>query len=167
MNTGICPKHLLNYVINPTLKHIGLDSRKSSALIIGTAAKESRLGYYLKQIKGPALGMYQIEPKTHKDVYENFLLFRENNELRAKVDQLSRFSTYDKREHELITNLEYATAIARIIYYRVPYPLPNRDNVEDMAYYWKKYYNTLYGKGTMLEFIHSYEELVEGKINES
>lgn len=164
MATGISPKHLLEYVIRPTLKHIGLYSEDAEILLIDTLAQESMLGHYLKQLKGPALGPYQIEPPTHKDVYDNFLIFNKNYLLRQRVASLSRFEHSENRECELITNLEYSTAIARLIYYRAPEKLPSKDDVEGRARYWKKYYNTPKGKGTEEEFISSHERLVRGRI---
>ena len=53
---GIHPKHLAEYVIRPSLKPLGLYSLEAEQLLLGTAAVESQLGFYLHQIKGPALG---------------------------------------------------------------------------------------------------------------
>ena len=38
--------------------------------------------------------------------------------------------------------------------------LPDADNVAELAHYWKLYYNTPEGKGTVEEFIKNYELLV-------
>ena len=44
--------------------------RKQSAidLLLGTAAQESAFGTYLRQVNGPALGAFQMEPATFKSV---------------------------------------------------------------------------------------------------
>ena len=60
---------------------------------------------------------------------------------------------------QLKGNLYYAVAMCRIHYYRVSEALPN--DLEGMARYWKKYYNTELGKGTVEEFIHNYEQAVK------
>lgn len=33
-------------------------------LLLGTAAQESEFGKYIRQIRGPALGVFQMEPAT-------------------------------------------------------------------------------------------------------
>jgi hypothetical protein len=149
---GINIKHLKEYVIRPTLSKLDLWSKSAESLLIGTIAQESQAGYFLKQIKGPALGIYQIEPATHDDVWNNYLMFRE--ELAAKVKKIANTTGSE----ELIHNLAYGTAIARIIYLRAPQALPFHKNIGEMAQYWKKYYNTEFGKGTVSAFIYNYSK---------
>jgi hypothetical protein len=36
------------------------------------------------------------------------------------------------------------------------------NDIAGMARYWKRYYNTVHGKGTEAEFIKNYEELING-----
>lgn len=58
------------YVIRPTLEKIELWSEAAENLLLGTTAQESHMGTYIKQVgKGPALGIYQMEPATHKDIW--------------------------------------------------------------------------------------------------
>jgi hypothetical protein len=45
-----------------------LASLNAIQLLMGTAAQESHLGTYLKQINGPALGVFQMEPNTEIDI---------------------------------------------------------------------------------------------------
>jgi len=163
---GIDPQDLVSFVISPTLRQLNAYSESACMLILCTAAQESRLGHNLHQINGPALGIYQVEPDTHADIYENFLLYIKESNLMRCVKNLSRFEDYYQRENELITNLEYATAICRLVYYRHSEPLPELDDINGMAFYWKKYYNTVNGKGTVSKFLDSYERLVKGKIYE-
>ena len=49
--------------------------------------------------------------------------------------------------------------MARIHYRRVPSPLPKLSLV-GLAYYWKKYYNTVKGKGSVNEFRHNFSRFV-------
>jgi hypothetical protein len=147
-------KQLKSLVIVPTLVELGLYSDSAVNLLLGTCAQESKMGTYLKQINGIALGIYQIESKTHDDVWENYLNY--NTILR---DKISRFS--ECKANNLITNLAYSTAIARIIYLRVPERLPNAYDVAGLARYWKQYYNTEQGKGCVADFIANYKRYVE------
>lgn len=131
------------YIIMPALKEIGLYSEDAAAMLISTAIAESRLTY-IKQIgNGPALGLYQCEPATHNDIHISFLAYRKN-----KPYFISRRSVND-----LIWDLKYATQICRIHYLRIPTSLPDKDDLEGQAIYWKDHYNTNHGKGTVDKFI--------------
>ena len=61
------------------------------------------------------------------------------------------------RLSELRNNDEYATAHAYLWYYRKGIgrgnPVPNGTNIQAMAAYWKKHYNTAGGKGTEAKFV--------------
>ena len=56
-------------------------------------------------------------------------------------------------DDQLIWNLAYASAVARLIYYRRPEPLPRADDLPALAEYWKAHFNTAAGKGTPADFI--------------
>ncbi len=56
--------------------------------------------------------------------------------------------------------LPYATAMCRIHYLRVKEPLPDIHPVT-MGSYWKKYYNTELGKGTVEEFVENWNKYIE------
>ncbi|MEY8241449.1 MAG: hypothetical protein RPT25_13980, partial [Cycloclasticus sp.] len=59
-------------------------------------------------------------------------------------------------DEQLIVNLSYATAIARVIYYRVPKALPPGNDIRALAKYWKTHYNTSLGRGTADEFVQNF-----------
>lgn len=65
------PEQFRDYIIKPSLTHIGLWSPAAEQLVLATAMAESNLRY-LQQINGPALGLYQIEPITHRDMASLF-----------------------------------------------------------------------------------------------
>lgn len=159
---GIGAADLRQYIIGPTLKNLNLWSLAAENLLLGTAAQESKLGSYLHQINGPALGLYQIEPNTHSDLWGNFLNFRP--QLSALVRGLvpSSFNVNDSVS-ELIWNLSYATAIARLIYERIPAALPDADDIQGLGAYWKQYYNTSNGAGDVSEFVENYQNLIHGQ----
>ncbi len=166
MNQGIYVPHLRDEVIIPTLKEIGLYSESAVNLLLGTAAQESHMGYYLKQLgKGPALSIYQIEPATHADMWVWLMTRKEKLAIEVLlysglyVEHLFTgcFGDYKKYakdlEPALLYNLRYATAMARVFYFRFPQPLPEADDWKGHAAYWKKYYNTHLGRGTEDEFL--------------
>lgn len=141
------PKQLLVEIIRPTLYALELPGQAAEALVLGTAMAESGCGTYLRQLGGgPALGIYQMEPATHDDLWKNWLRYRP--ELTDRVERmLGAYPT--EKSAALIGNLYYATAMCRLHYRRQPQPLPAWDDAEGLAKYWKKYYNTHLGKGTV------------------
>jgi len=153
---GILCKDLREVVVRPALKKIGRWSEAAENLLLGTAAQESQMGRYLRQINGPALGIYQCEPATHEDIFDNYLIYQ--GELLGAVTKLTVLQ--QPRTEQLAWNLMYATAIARIHYLRVKEPLPKADDVVGLGCYWKNYYNTHLGKGTVEEYVKSYTAMV-------
>lgn len=142
----------LSKIIEPVLCHLSdvPFTKNASQLLLATAIKESQNFKYRKQIGGPALSYFQIEPDTHNDVWDNYLKFRPK--LAALITQLLSSPKADKLA-ELETNDNYAAAIARIVYKRSPAKLPPADDISAMANYWKQHYNTPLGKGTPKGFI--------------
>ncbi len=153
---GILCKDLRELVVRPALKKIGLWSEAAENLLLGTAAQESQMGRYLRQIQGPALGIYQCEPATHQDIWDNYLIYK--GPLLGAVTKL--IVLHMPRTEQLAWNLMYATAIARVHYLRIKEPLPAADDVVSLGCYWKNHYNTHLGKGTVEEYVKSYTAMV-------
>lgn len=147
------PTQLCDYIIKPTLTHLNLYSEDSTMLLLGTACAESHCGKYISQVGSDvAKGIYQMETATAEDIIENYLLYR--NELYDRVMDL-----YIKElsfNENLRGNLFFATAMTRIHYYRVPESIPG--DLEGQATYWKKYYNTELGAGTVEGYIEKYNK---------
>lgn len=148
---GLNPEQLREYIIHPTLKFIAHHSKSAEELLMLTAAAESELGYYIHQVGGPALGIYQMEPATHDDIWGNWLKYK------AMAGHVSNLGT---QSSELVSNLAYATAMARCHYLRVPEALPNAHETQALARYWKEYYNTEAGAGTVEKAVQKYREYV-------
>lgn len=150
-------KQLREYIVRPALVQIGLHTDAAENLIMGTIAQESAGGEYLHQIRGPALGVCQMEPATH-DLCWQWLDWPQRYPLRAAVSGL--LIQKPPRAKEMIWNLHYAVAMSRVLYRSIPYPLPDADDVPGLAAYWKRFYNTPKGRGTEAEFIRNYERYV-------
>lgn len=150
------PRHLRDYVIRPVLHHLELWSPEAEVLLLGTAAQESHLKWLRQHGLGPALGIYQCERATHDDLWRNYLGYQ--SELAAKVRQL--ISAEWSAAEQLIWNLGYATAIARVHYRRIRAPLPAAWDLAAQAAYWKRYYNTVHGKGTVEEYVTNFGRYV-------
>ncbi|RJO72878.1 MAG: hypothetical protein C4523_02585 [Myxococcales bacterium] len=162
------PKQFTQFVIYPVLQNLGMWSPAASHLVLGTALVESNL-HDIDQIigsddgeLGPALGIYQIEPQTHWDLYHNFLDLLTGDEERdfkrqaLKGSLLRMLALSPPPEVQLVTNLWYATAICRLIYYRRPEPLPP-DSPAELARYYKLWFNTAEGKSSINKAIPHFE----------
>jgi len=61
-------------------------------------------------------------------------------------------------KYQLRANLPYQIIMARCHYLRVAEALPT--TIQGYAKYWKKYYNTVKGKGTEEKFIANYNRYI-------
>ena len=138
-------------IIKPALTVIDAYSDAADELVLGTALQESRLQYIKQLGNGPALGVFQMEPATHDDIWENYLAYKDD-----LADAVKSLAAPNGGAHpsanELIGNMWYAAAMCRIHYLRVSDPLPEAGDVPGQAAYWKEHYNTYLGAGTEEEY---------------
>jgi hypothetical protein len=135
-------------LLEPEIKY----TQDAANLLLGTAAQESAYGKFRKQIGGgPALGIFQMEPNTFKDIVENYL--RYHKDIESKIKQICRVSVLNSID--LINNDRLAICFARVHYLRCKEAIPN--TIEGYAQLWKKRYNTPLGAGTEKEFIYNYK----------
>jgi hypothetical protein len=151
------PSHLLTEVIRPVLRRLELWSEDAERLLLGTACAESNCGQALKQITGPALGIYQCEPATHEDIWNHFLRYR-GDKLVVKINYWRICYSNGAGAQELTGNLYYATAICRIHYLRVKEPIPS--TLREQAAYWKEHYNTHKGAGSVDGYLSKWDQFV-------
>lgn len=156
---------LYDEAIVPALNALGLDRGTNlltaSRLVLGTAAHESEGFKFRHQIHGPALGLFQIEPATHVDLYVNFLAFRPAME--GDLSPLLRPGV--PAVDQLVDNDPYAAAVCRLVYYRAKPPLPtDPEDVAALAAYWNEWYNRNPLKGTDDQFINDYHRYVGGNV---
>lgn len=159
----IDPIQLRDFVIRPVLRHLEPEIPYSLAaehLLLGTAAQESRLRYLHQLGRGPAVGLWQMEPFTYDDLWKTTLAGG-GNALAAKVRILQTPGFSGGSSWELAGNLYLACAMSRVFYRRIREALPPAYNVRAMGMYWKRYYNTMAGKGTVEEFIRNWDIVAE------
>ncbi len=157
MSGGLDARHLLELAVRPAIELIGppWDTVAAEQLVMGTAAKESGGLVWLRQLNGgPAIGLFQMEPFTFRDLRDNFLSGDDPRKvgLRRRIGSLS--AKMRPEEHELAWNLRLAAAYCRLRYMAEDEPLPAAWDVKAMASYWKRHYNTRIGKGRPEEFEH-------------
>lgn len=136
------------------------DSDDAVELLMFTAAHESKLGTYLKQLNdGPAKGLFQIEPATWEDIMENYLKYRP-----SLYDTVQAFDIPNMPDVvNMEGNIPMQIVMARVHYLRVAEALPNHMSTFSMAEYYKKYWNTYKGKATISGAIDSYHKYVKGE----
>lgn len=147
------PQTLHDYIIFPTLNFMGptYNTPAIRQLLLATCAQESHCGQYLKQIKGPALGLYQMEPATVKDLYTNFVAYDKERQ-RVLEQFISPAAAVAPQLISLVGELFYATALARMNYRRVKEAVPAFNSFPAMWAYYKKYWNSTLGAATEREF---------------
>lgn len=106
-------------------------------LLCMIAAHESGDFHYIKQVKGPALGIFQMEPATYDDVVayikrnpERFVM------LAHDLPELAEYMAFHP---------DFGAAIGRVFLLRVPKPLPDSDDIDGLAKYAKDHWNTHLG----------------------
>ena len=145
--------------IQKTLQPLNLYSPAAEELLCATCAQESLLGAFRRQIGGPALGIFQMEPADFTDIWQNYLAYHQD--LAGEVGRMA--STQPPRPVELVTNDPFAIAMCRVHYLRAPAALPAATDLAGLWAYYKQYYNTPAGAATQAEFIHHYNTLVKGE----
>ena len=157
---GICAQELRHFVVRPTLKHLNMWSMPAENLLLGTAARESGLGFHLKQANHQALGIYQISPRMHRSIWDNFLA--KQAELSSLVRGLASQREFLSHPHsELATNLSYATAIAWMIYHRTGKAIAElpKDDIQGLGKLWHNNFHR-HHPGSVQSFVDSYQALV-------
>lgn len=146
-----------NLVIRPALMEIDAFSVAAERLVLGTALVESNLQYIHQLGGGPAKGLFQCEPTTHDDIWENYLRYKVDlmNKLRGLM--IPRMDMVD----QLHGNHFYAAAICRIHYMRVKKALPQPNDALGMASYHKKYYNSVLGATDPAESVVHFQTAID------
>ena len=155
-------QQLYDCIIKPTHLYMGgnYESKNANFLSLCTAAIESNCGYYIKQVGGPALGVWQMEPVTHDDIFANCDAMQDcdNDMSHFKYKALQLSTTYNMDEDfeavqsDLIDSPKYACAMARLKYSMDKAPLPDHNDIKAVYDYYKRIYNTPLGASTYEKF---------------
>lgn len=147
---GADPRTFRDNVVRPALLAINEYSSAAERLVLATGLVESNLEFTVQHGDGPALGYFQIEPSTHDWLFQKFT---GPTKYEYILEGLQRLSERPGVADECRANPQYGAAICRLRYLAVSSPLPSMYKLQDMAEYWKKYYNTEKGAGTIQGFM--------------
>lgn len=148
-------QQLYNHIIKPTHHYLGgnYDNKNASFLSLCTAAVESNCGHKIKQDNGPALGIWQMEPRTEKDIWSNCdVLKYEDSRVYMAIEHLTCAPLEELNIHMLISSPLYACAMARLKYAMDIETLPRRGDLMAVYNYYKRIYNTDSGASTYEKF---------------
>lgn len=138
-----------------------LYSEAALNLLLGTCAVESCMGTYLYQVPSRiAKGIFQIEVDTEHDIWDNYLFHGRANKRKA-IYRISGVRSCNNNG-AMEWNIAYGICMARLHYRRVAEPFPDADDIEGLGRYWKKYWNTIKGKGTVERFVEAFGRYVIG-----
>lgn len=143
-------KQLHIFVVKPTLETLGLSGIGAERLVLGTGLTESGLEFISQVPSGVAKGFFQMELITHDDIWHNYLTYK--GQLSDLVNDFIIPS--QGMFNQLQGNIYYATAMCRVHYLRHLPTIPDTSSLEDLAGYWKRYYNTSKGAGSTQDFIN-------------
>ena len=120
-----------------------LASDNAIELLMLTAAAETECGRWLWQYvpgydgipENLAYGLFQMEGPAYQDATRVILRYKPSFIVPPRA--------------RLITDLKLAIWCARCYYLRFIEPIPHYGNIHELAKYWKRYWNTPKGKGTV------------------
>lgn len=136
------------------------NTKDAQMLLLATAAIESKSGYYISQISGPAKGIWQMEPDTCKDIFINADALQDKEFL----FDIFELKTKANIVHPLISSPMYACAMARLKYAMDVKPLPHHMDKEAIWKYYKRIYNTEFGASTEDKFYTAWDKARLNKI---
>lgn len=160
--SGLDVRHVLELAVRPALEVLGPQYATVAAeqLVLCTGAKESNYVWLRQLGTGPAMGPWQMEPFTFRDIRDNFLSGDSKQKLQLRR-ALASFSARMRHEpDELAWNLRLGAAYCRVRYMYAAEPLPAAWDVPALAAYWKRHYNTRLGKGKPEEFERAWAERI-------
>jgi len=144
-------------LISRVLHHLGFHSESAVEMVFLTGLVESNYDYLAQLGDGPAKSFFQIEPSTCKDIVDNYIKYRASLQSQVKDTAKLRMRWDAVPQEELgfmlETNIAFAICMCRVHYRRVPTALPRIGDKLGFANYWKRWYNTELGKGTIEKFL--------------
>lgn len=166
--TVYTPDQLRLEVIRPVLDKMRLPGRPAEDLLIGIAAQETHLGALGRRQMGggPGLGLWQMEGGsladgrrqdggTHRLVWR--WLRKERSSIALAIYDIA--GSHDPQPELMVTNDQYACAMARALCLSIPGPLP--ETLEARAVWYKTYWNRG-GKGSAEQFLANWHKYVDG-----
>lgn len=145
------------YWVEPALEffpeQLRTDNRKQFMVAIGLV--ESGYNYVAQVPEADALGYWQVQRSTYLDNQVNFLDFK---------NEFNHYWTLFRKIHaasypSMASDCVFACYMGAITVYRAPAALPEYNDIKGMAKYWKTYYNTSQGAGSIEEAFQDMQQV--------
>ena len=141
-------KNIISEVLTKLEKETKIKNTPEAVdLLFETGMAESGYRALVQKGGGPALSFFQIEPNTAKDIFNNYVEYRQ-----PLVEALIHLGLDPMDlDFSVKTNIAIAVCMCRFHYRRVPSAIPKTK--QGRAKYWKNHYNTKLGKGTTEHYL--------------
>lgn len=134
-------------IIYYTLTRCGLKNADHVVQQLHNTAKvESAVRNVRQYGGGPALGVFQVEPRTRHDVMKHYLRYRKG--LKRQIEKA--IGPLDLTDEQYLLSLPAQIVFAYMCFER---HRAWREDILEQAIAWKTYYNTMYGKGTIKKYV--------------
>jgi len=147
------PEHAVDFV-TAVVDVLG-GGENACSLMLETAMTETHLGALMDPTrKGAGTGLCQNDELPFYDTIR-----RTRAKHQEAVLEAFNIEVMDIKWEELENSPLLSFIACRLVYKLVPESIP--DTIEGRAAYWKKYYNTSAGKGTVEKYIENAKKLYE------
>ena len=144
---GLIDEEEFYKIVDEVVKVLGNGkNHNADKLLLETARAETNLGFTKDLgIKTGGVGLCQFDELPFNDVKQRSLKYRELILDKLKID-ISKVEW-----SELAYNPLLSVLFCRLKYKLIPEEIPT--TLEDRAKYWKKYYNSVLGAGTIYHYL--------------
>lgn len=165
VQTRIVIKNALHFLSSQNSTSKLLNSDDVVELLFGTACTETQLSPRFQDSGGYAIGLFQIEYATFKDLWKRSIP-KNNPDLYVAIQKkYSRFSSGEIFFEDLQINDELCAVFARMKYAQIKSPIPPASDAKAQASYYKKYYNTPLGKASADAYLERTKSVKEKSQN--
>lgn len=148
---GIESRGYIDFVINTVCLYLGTGKENAKKMLKETCAVETQLGTFEDRHPDKlGVGAYQFDQIALDDLKKET-----DTRHKRKVKRLWGYDIDTIALKDLADDFLLATICCRLKYLRIPQAIP--DNYLNRGVYWKKYYNTSKGKGTIEHYYESVE----------
>lgn len=131
------------------------DSEEAELLLLGTALVESDLAPRFQQSRGDAIGLFQIEYGTFRDLWDRSIKYKHPKLYSAIIREFGGSKASIDFE-DLQKNDVLCAIFARMKYAEFPDKIPS--DAKGRAAYYKKFFNTQYGASKESVYISKKEK---------
>ena len=152
----------LDVVIKPTLalmsQHGNYDTIHARQLLLATLAIESDLGLYNRQVRGPAVSVFQLEPPTIFDIAKHWDAFPKMVPIIKQISMLHMSPNADRLVTECEVNSRLACLMARGKYAMDSKRIPSFDDKQGLYDYYKRVFNSDAGASTYTKWCEAWRK---------